>query len=289
MVIVKLSGGLGNQLFQVATAKSLANKLSCEFKIDNHFFNDRPNRVFELCNFSLVYQEISTFELYKTLHLSKYFLLDLITKNNRVYEKNINVFNEKHFQFDPMLYDQNEPVVLNGYWQSEKYFESISSEIRREFVLKNEVHYNSLPISMEISNCNSVSIHLRRGDYLNNPIINSIHGVLSDEYYLNSIEFLKSKTTIDEVFIFSDDVNSANEFIKKYNYGINISAQSKNALLDFHLLQKCKHNIIANSSFSWWAAWLNSNPNKMVIAPNNWFKDESIITDDLFPKSWKIL
>ncbi len=286
MIIAKLSGGLGNQMFQYAAARALAEKNRCTLRLETQFYKQSKNRIFDLNNFNISAKEISVFDIYKFYKSSKYYFSDLLLNKNRFNENHPSVYKEKYFQFDSEFFKQKQPLILDGYWQSEKYFSLIAAIIMKEFQWINEDKFKDFPLLNKICNCNSVSIHLRKGDYLSNPLISAIHGIVPDEYYLSAIKLLKSKTKIDKIYIFSDDHKATDAFIHEHGIGINASGTSTDTMLDFYLLQKCKHNIIANSSFSWWSAWLNPNPDKIVIAPKRWFVDESKDISDLFPPTW---
>ncbi len=282
MVQVQLSGGLGNQLFQYAAALAFAKKNNCDLYLDTSFYDNSKNRKFELSSFNISskYSKNNIWtKFYNAFH-------NHIFNKKNVPFKNLPIYKEFGFSYDKNLLNQKIPLILEGYWQSEKYFASVAAIIRKEFQWKNADKFYNLPLLNEINSCNSVSIHLRKGDYLSNSLVNAIHGIVPNEYYMLAIDLIKSKTKIDKIYIFSDDLKAADEFIREYGIGINASALNDNTMLDFYLLQKCKHNIIANSSFSWWSAWLNSNPNKIVVAPKRWFVDQSINTSDIIPENW---
>ena len=176
-------------------------------------------------------------------------------------------------------------IYLQGYFQSEKYFSSSFSTIRNEYYLK-DFHLSDLSgVRREILDSNSVSLHIRRGDY-QNPKILEIHGVLPIEYYLRAIRHLQQSLSHPKFYIFSDAPEKAFADLKLPGATIVSGKETNNHFEDLYLMSQCKHNIIANSSFSWWGAWLNNNPDKIVIGPKKWFNQGPKDTYDIMPESW---
>jgi len=200
--------------------------------------------------------------------------------------KSVNYLREPHFHFYNNALRVGNHVYVNGYWQSEKYFSSIRNQLLTELIPASELSSESQLIYDDIKNHNAVSLHIRRGDYINETN-QSIYHTCSLDYYSKSIDLILSKVTQPKFYIFSDDF----EWVKS-NLNINQQIQfiehnkGKNSYQDLILMSKCKHNIIANSSFSWWGAWLNQHENKIVIAPEKWFKSNSKKTQDLIPSTW---
>ena len=272
MIIVKIIGGLGNQMFQYAYAKALENK-GLEVKID-----------------------ISAFETYK-LHggyqLDKYTIdLDVTTKDeNDKFYSNSNVLKilkkfridfskkiiEKNLLFDNDLLSVKYDSYIEGYFQCEDYFSSMRDELIKDFTIKNELSQYSKKIENQILNKDvSASLHIRRGDYISDEKSNNIHGACSLDYYNKAIELMNSKFASISFYIFSDDINWAKKNLD-INNAIYIDSEEKRIPHeDIYLMSLCSHNIIANSSFSWWGAWLNQNDNKFVIAPVRWFADNKL-------------
>ena len=170
---------------------------------------------------------------------------------------------------------------FEGHWQSEKYFKSIEETIRKQFQFKqSSLNKETLQLSEEIKNTNSVSIHIRRGDYLNFPQC----AVCDIEYYRKAIDYIKGKIIEPTFFIFSDDIDWCKQNLQiKNSFFVNFN-QGNDSWQDMYLMSQCKHNIIANSTFSWWGAWLNDNPDKIVISPHQWFKNDA--TGDIIPDNW---
>ena len=163
-------------------------------------------------------------------------------------------------------------VYLNGYWQSEKYFNNIEDIIRKEITFKKEPNDLNKKHIDKIISANSVSVHIRRGDYMNNPSTKKKLGLCSDEYYFKAINYIAENIENIHFFIFSDEPQIAKNLLEKIKHPKTfIYNNNDNGSEDLRLMSYCKHNIIANSSFSWWGAWLNKNNNKIVTAPKHWF------------------
>lgn len=282
MIVVRLKGGLGNQLFQYAAGRALATRLNAPLKFDNiTSLSSGKARGLELDKFEVNVElatkaEVKKFIPFPGLYYHKPKAISLLGKN---------IFHEKHFEFDDDFNLLRDPVYLDGYWQSPKYFESIASTILSEYKIKGNYLTNVKSKAVELQNSDTISVHIRRGDFLN-PKANAYHGTLPLEYYKRAINILREKTANSTLCFFSDDIEWVKEQFKELDNIDFISSHTKSAIEDFFLMSSCRHNIIANSSFSWWAAWLNRNPGKIVIAPTNWFAVSSIKTYDLFPPNW---
>ena len=196
-------------------------------------------------------------------------------------------FKEKHFHFDKNMMHISNNSYLDGYWACEKYFIDIEDKIRKDFIFKGHLDKKNLKISESIKNTHSISLHIRRGDYVTVAITNKTHGVCDLSYYKKAIMFLCKQISHPHFFLFSDDIDWVKQNLKlKYPTDYIDFNKDQKSYNDMHLMSLCKHNIIANSSFSWWGAWLNNNPDKIIITPKRWFKDTIINTQDLIPESW---
>ena len=287
MVITKLMGGLGNQMFQYATGRNLSVKLQSELKIDHSFLEtdtkgEYTKRHYELDAFNCIQTRASEKEIKTIYQLQK---TDILSKlNNAFSNKTINIFNEKGVRYTAEVEKLSGDIYLNGYWQSEKYFTSIRKFLLKEFSLKHNLNVQAAVLKNRILHDHqSVSIHFRRGDYVNSAAANSYHGTADLAYYHTAISIVKSKINNPSFYIFSDDINWVKENFKIDNA---IYVEGLESQEDLELIKNCSHNITANSSFSWWGAWLNTNPAKIVIAPKQWFKDSTIDTSDLIPAAW---
>ena len=271
-------------MFQYAAGKALAYAKKQSLFLDISFYDKIQEgvtpRSFKLTCFKLNAKIIDKkIELKYSKKASLF--IRIINKFKPYYRKK--VFSHLEFQFDPNIFKTSNNVYLSGYWQSYLYFEKINDIIRKEFSFKEQCILGIDSTLSIINNSESVSIHIRRGDYVTNKEAVDLLGCLPLSYYDNAIKLIEKRTNEPRYFIFSDDI----EWVK-LNMQIENSSiiETNNELHDLALMAHCKHNIIANSSFSWWAAWLNSNNNKTVIAPKNWFTDVNINTNDLFPNTW---
>lgn len=259
MIITKLQGGLGNQMFQWAFGKHLSNKYNVSFYIDVNFYKQDIMGVTK-----------RTYSLSKFPNLKSKFI-ESVVNNGKVFSR----FNEPS-KFTNLEYNESNNYYLDGYFQSEKYFLESSDLIRKELSPSDEI-LKKLNLTPFIDT-NVVSLHVRRTDYVTS---NGYHPVQSIEYYKKALDIIGE---YDYIFVFSDDIQWCKDNLKFTNM---IFMEGFDDVEDIWLMSMCKNNIIANSSFSWWGAWLNSNPNKKVIAPNNWFGSQTNLnTDDIVPNNW---
>lgn len=291
MILVKLRGGLSNQMFQYAAGRRLSHVHNTELKIDIDWYKniqeDTTPRNFELNNFRITASIASKNDLIGTNGIRNTSLKDLPIAIYRKVKPKVKYIEEKHFHFDEDILHLPDNICLYGYWVSEKYFKDIEDIIRKEFILRNEhgsVNNKTIDI---INSTNSVALHIRRGDYVNNPNINNIHGTCSMDYYIRCIKFLYEKNSSLHFFIFSDDMKWVKENFKlPYDHIYIENNCGDKSYQDLHLMSLCKHQIIANSGFSWWGAWLNTNKKKIVCAPEKWFNINDHDTKDVIPANW---
>lgn len=194
---------------------------------------------------------------------------------------------QKYFHFDPNILKVGKNTYLDGTWQSEKYFEDSKKIIYNDFTYRDKPDPKNKKFIYQIMNSSSISIHIRRGDYYADYKTHKFHGVCNLDYYYKAVSIITQKIKAPHFFIFSDDPGWARKNLHlKYPFIIIDHNFQKKNYEDLRLMSFCKHNIIANSSFSWWGAWLNQNPDKIIIAPKKWFQNLFINTEDLIPKSW---
>ena len=271
MIITSLNGGLGNQMFQYAIGRALAAKNNDKLRLDLSGFS--PKRAIDTPR----QYELSIFNLQATKFNSH--ILDFFHPPQLI--------SETSHTFDPAILNIKGNIRLVGYWQSEKYFNQYSELIRHDFAFPTPPTGKNKALLLGIDNSNSVSIHVRRGDYVSNQTTNQFHGVCSLAYYRKAIKSIKDKVKNPIFYVFSDDPEWCKDNLTIAEKTTYISHNSgEKSWEDMRLMSHCKYNIIANSSFSWWGAWLNDNPTKIVIAPQKWFNDPSIDTQDVIPDSW---
>ena len=194
---------------------------------------------------------------------------------------------EPHFHYWPGIRHAVAPCYLLGYWQSERYFVDRAQTIRANFTFRHPLSDRNSDLARKINAVNSVSLHIRRGDYVTNPQIAISHGVCPQSYYKAAIEYIREHVDGPHFFVFSDDPDWVKaELSLQGRFCLvdhNRGAESYN---DMRLMSMCRHHIIANSTFSWWGAWLNPSPTKIVIAPRLWFNNHAADARDLFPEGW---
>lgn len=199
-------------------------------------------------------------------------------------------FVEKGGSFDKTVLKLRDNIVLEGYFVSYKYFEKYRDIIIEDFSLKSPLSKESLAILNEIVDCNSISVHIRRGDYVNNEIVSDLFGQCTIEYYARAVEYIAKYISDPHFFVFSDDITWVKENVKFNHLVTYVTCNgASNGHQDLRLMSKCKHNIIANSTFSWWGAWLNDNDKKIVVAPTPAFDKLDIKDSDFYPSSWILL
>jgi hypothetical protein len=286
LIRMVLKGGLGNQLFQYALGRHLSLINNTKLLLDISSFKNDPLRSYRLGSFNLPHDVLISDDL----NYLKNKVLNKIFKNcfSRLsFLRNENYILEKSFKFRPEILNCHHNSQLDGYWQSQKYFQEIASIIKTDLTLKNLVSPHLNHLVKQILCSKSVSLHIRRGDYATNPVTAAYHGMCPIEWYDQALQKILELEGDVSIFVFSDDIEWAkNNLIVPVNTTfIEPSASGKEAE-DLYLMSLCKHNIIANSSFSWWAAWLNPNIEKIIIAPAKWFSGANHDTKDLIPSDW---
>ena len=280
---VNITGGLGNQMFQCAAGYNVARKKNVKLSLDLRRFKHRhDHNGFELQKVFNIYSKVKFLD--NTLVFCLINLKEILHKIDFTYTK----FNEPHFHYTNRILDVSKHTKINGYWQSELYFKDYAHEIKKIFSFSRKLNEKNSLIANEVKKSNSISIHIRRGDYLLPN--NNKHNTDLKNYYLKAIESTSKLFTNPKYFIFTDDPSWVTKnFTLNYSFKIVDINHGDESFFDMYLMSLCKSNIIANSSFSWWGAWLNNSKDKVVYAPKNWFKDKKIKTDDLIPKSWILI
>jgi hypothetical protein len=285
MIITKLSGGLGNQMFQYAAGRAVAYRNNTVLKMDLSFYKNQSGitpRQYEMSPFNIP-ENFSSDQDKETIKGRS--LPVLVEKTFRKLSINLykpGYIQEKSHDFDSTILNLPDNVYLDGYWQSDQYFSDIADIIKSEFTLKK--NYLVPDLLERINNRHSVSVHIRRGDYISDSNTNKYHGVCSGDYYQQAISYIARQFPDLLLFIFSDDLEWCRQNLKIDQPKVFIEGNKNYE--DLILMSHCQHNIIANSSFSWWGAWLNSNPHKIVITPGQWFADKNVGSTGLIPESW---
>lgn len=288
MIIIKLAGGLGNQLFQYAVGRKLSLQNKTILKFDTSEYKTINDRRYSLQYFNIVENIASRGEINEFKKYSR-FPWKLVDKSRPLVKKKfINQTSEGklYFHFNPLITELKDNKYLEGYWQSEKYFKDIENIIRSEVVLKTTYRITDSDLINEIIKTNSISIHIRRGDYVNDPKTKTIHGNLPLNYYRQAISLIASKITSPSFIIFSDDPDWTKNNFNFIRPVVFISDYGYKDYQELILLSLCHYHIIANSSFSWWGAWLSAYPDKIVITPKAWLNDKQYNTQDIIPENW---
>lgn len=269
-------------MFQYACGYSLAKRNGTEFRMDLNPFSTYKAWKYQLDLFNIEAPKATKEELKSVSHFSD---TALFRTGNRLLKRILRTqlsfsnpyhYNEKWPTFHEDLLSLNETRYLVGYWQSEGYFEDSADLIRTQFTLKTPLSEKNLEVLLKIksSRC-SVSLHVRRGDYVSSAQIMNIHGTPGVEYYSRAIKHIRDLFPESEFFVFSDDLNWVKENITIPSATYVDVNSGESGIFDLELMKNCHHNIIANSTFSWWAAWLNPNKDKLIIMPKLWMNDPS--------------
>ena len=289
MIITQVIGGLGNQMFQYAAGRAVSMKNHTPLYLDiSGFKNYELHQGFELQRvFTSSCEIASPADVRRVLGWqSPPVIRRIISRKPLASFCKQHFVVEPHFQYWPGVNSVPKDCYLSGYWQSEKYFDNVESQIRADFTFKPPLKMLNAELASKIGQMNAVSLHVRRGDYANNPKTTAMHGLCPMDYYLSAIRYIAERVESPYFYIFSDDIDWVKDNLN-INFpceyiGHNHGAESYN---DMRLMSLCKHHIIANSSFSWWGAWLNPNAEKIVVSPKRWFSIEKNALD-LIPQSW---
>lgn len=282
MQIIWCLGGLGNQMFQYAFYRRLqlgGKDVVLDLSPFENYVLHNGFELTKIFGISVNAADVNEVIAFKQKASSANVLKRICWK---IFVNTSLIIVQKHFEYNQKFATMGGNKYLEGYWQSEKYFGDYSDIIRSDFIFPELDNKNQL-LASEIRSSYSISLHVRMGDYVNHPLHG---GICTLEYYKKAIKIIKENVKTPVFFIFSNDIEwcRSNLDIEKVVY---VSGNDgENSYRDMQLMSLCKHNIIANSSFSWWGAWLNNNLKKMVIAPKKWFNDSTINVSDLLPDEW---
>jgi hypothetical protein len=292
-VIVRLIGGLGNQMFQYATARAVSLRCGAPLMLDvsgfDHFKG--TSRRYELNDFPIQAAlakecDLALFGLKASPHLKWLYRLKSTLQLGRRH-RTWPIHREPHFHFDAKVAALHAPIYLDGYWQSEKYFLPYADILRREFSPALPLERENAAFAAAIDAVNAISLHVRRGDYVADPATNRFHGLCSLDYYRRAVDYIKARVEAPHLFIFSDDRDWTRNHLRFELPTTFVDANPPDrGYRDMQLMARCRHHIVANSSFSWWGAWLNASQEKIVIAPRRWFASDANDTRDLIPETW---
>ena len=284
MIVVRLCGGLGNQLFQYATGRRLADSRGAELVLDLAWYERTPSfntpRKYELDRYPVRARTTTATEDWSCrLHGVRLLRSVPIVRRWRN-------FRERSFDFDPSVLSLPDDTYLDGYWQSDRYFADVSDAIRVEATPRSPAGTQDRRVGEAIAATSAVSVHVRRGDYVSQRAAAAFHGTCSPDYYRAALAMIVRHVPNPHFFVFSDDVDWARRHIAPLGPIVFVDHNGPDAAFqDLRLMASCKHHVIANSSFSWWGAWLNPQTDKVVVAPKLWFADGRS-TPTLMPSTW---
>lgn len=267
MIIVRVRGGLGNQMFQFAAAKALAEHNNTACKLDLYYYTKHPFRKFELGKFNVPVEIASHREISRFIGGNKVI---------RFWNKYTNylycaeVCAQPHYHYYEDFFHLPPDIYLSGYWQSSRYFASIAPKLLDWYTPRQALDSKNQKLIDDIRNSASVSVHVRRGDYTGSTVF----GFLPEDYYTKAIAYMKKQVPQAVFYIFSDDLSWCRANLSFENAVFVDYNKGADSYKDLLLMLSCKHNVIANSTFSWWGAWLNRNASKIVIAPRLWFNNQ---------------
>jgi len=280
---VRLMGGLGNQLFQYAAARSRADELGVELVLDKRYVQRKAQHTgLAIDHFAIRAGDLNVVEK-RTFSEIKLRMARLLKRYIRPI---FGTYWESSFNFDQTVGEVPCSSMLCGFWQSEQYITN-PQKLRLDLVLNAPFSATSAAVAVAIEGCHSVAVHVRRGDYLKDQKTMERYGVCSISYYKGAVAHVLSQVKSAHFFVFSDDPAWVKEHLPLEERCTFVSCKEIAPQEDLLLMSLCKHQIIANSTFSWWGAWLNKNCDKIVIAPTPWFDDQTIASQDIIPHTWQ--
>ncbi len=281
MVIIRIKGGLGNQMFQFATAYSLSKNLSTTMDIDTTYYplsnhnNFELKKVYGLNNNQLSFNKVFSLILNRTIFF--------IESKFNIKVLNTHIFSEE--DLDNEIHCENDSLILDGYFQSEKYFIKHRKDLIKLFSFP-KLFGRNLKIQSLVKKSNTCSIHIRRGDYITNLGAIESMARIDKDYYQKAKAYMEKNVKNIKFLYFSDDIKWVrNEFQLNDSDVVVDWNNGNNSYIDMQLMSLCRHNIVANSSFSWWGAWLNKGADKIVIAPKKWFNNADL-NSKITPNNW---
>ena len=294
MIVVRLMGGLGNQMFQYALGRRLALERNVPLRLDLGWFAEARERGVDtvrdymLGGWRVAAQAASAEDLarFDTAALTAGRLGRLVRRILPAWQR-APVIYERGPGVDQRALRVKPPAYLHGYWQSEKYFDSIGETLRAEFVPAAPVCAYIAELAAYAADASTVSLHVRRGDYASNAATQAFHGLCSPQYYAAAAALIAAKLPAPRFLVFSDEPDWARENLRLgWPMRVVEHAPGSSPHQEMWLMSRCAHHVIANSSFSWWGAWLRPAPGKTVVAPKQWFRDPAHDGPDRLPASW---
>lgn len=286
-VTIRLLGGLGNQMFQYAAARAVAIQNNALLRLDLSWFGTDPDRQFALAPFNI---QAETFVDKDSLPSTGWTarMHQRVKRRLKWSKDGVPVFSEKSFGYDAAIQRLRAPISLDGYFQSERYFSPIRDQIAKDFRLRADPAGKTQEMLDRIANVDAICLHIRRGDYVSNAAANAYHGTCSLDYYRSGLSLAAAGLAKPHCFVFSDDPAWVRHHFQADVPMTQVDIHGTHeAHEDLRLMAACKRFVIANSSLSWWGAWLGSQNDKLVVAPKRWFQDTGKDTRDLIPADWR--
>lgn len=288
MIGVRLAGGLGNQMFQYAAGLRLATRHDTQLVLDLSRLQERTActpRAFGLHCFRVRATRTGTPRLLPSSEWAgRARALFRRIREPRA-PLGMTLWPERGYAFDEAVLQAPDAVCLEGYWQSEKYFHDVEPLVRAHFSFAEEPDGDVRRWIGEIARCESVAVHVRRGDYVSTAAGRRFHGVLPLDYYAKAAGLIAAQVRNPHFFVVSDDPPWCRQHFR-IPHPVTVVEGARSASEDLRLIRSCRHHVIANSAFSWWGAWLADPPSRLVVAPERWFLTPELDTKDLIPPGW---
>ena len=283
MIISHINGGLGNQLFQYAAGRTLALRLGMPLALDLRHYEGDVLHGFGLSHFNAQFCVAAQEDLPPNRQKSPFSYL--LWRGLRLSPR---LFRESELGYNEAFTTLSTAVYLKGYWQSERYFRDYAATIRADLQIVTPPDAENQRVLNELQDVHSVSVHIRRGDYVLDAATNATHGTCTLDYYIKATRLIAERTGKEPVvYAFSDDPDWVAENLKlPFEMRLMRHNNTTKNHEDLRLMSACRHNIIANSSFSWWGTWLNPSPDKIVVAPKKWFAKPDMHNPDILPVGW---
>jgi Glycosyl transferase family 11 len=286
-ILVQLLGGLGNQMFQYAAARAVSLRCNAPLILDGSWLSGETQRHFALWPFRIKAEIIESARFRSQLNLVCWRFAQRLNRRFGTHKLGARVYREKSFRYDSRAQSLEAPVYMYGYFQSEKYFADCRNIIFDDFQISDPPSPKAQALLDHIKACDAICMHVRRGDYVTDPTVNAFHGVCPIDYYHRGLQETANNLTRPECFVFSDDPVWVRDNLKlKVSTTIVDIHGPDEAHEDLRLMAACHSYVIANSSMSWWGAWLGRRPGKRVVAPRQWFQAASRDARDLIPNDW---